>query len=92
MWAEPHNNNPLEKTTLSRQGITAQSKEMKDETAVSPCLDVLAPVASNQVLVSHTCRSHTPYASHILEGPPALLHMQPCEFVQLMLSRLIFEV
>ena len=30
-WAEPHNKNPLEKTTLSRQGITAQSKEMKDE-------------------------------------------------------------
>ena len=71
MWAEPHNNNPLEKTTLSRQGITAQSKEMKDETAVSPCFDMLAPVASNQDLVSHTCRRHTPYASHILEGPPA---------------------
>ena len=31
MWAEPHNKNKLEKTTLSRQGIGAQSKEMKDE-------------------------------------------------------------
>ena len=33
-WAEPKNKNPLEKTTLSREGITAQSKEMKDENAV----------------------------------------------------------
>ncbi|CAK0782858.1 hypothetical protein CVIRNUC_006053 [Coccomyxa viridis] len=41
MWAEPHNNNPLEKTTLSRQGITAQSKEMKDETAVNEAQEKL---------------------------------------------------
>lgn len=34
VWAEPKNKNPLEKTTLSREGITAQSKEMKDENAV----------------------------------------------------------
>lgn len=34
-WAEPENKNPLEKTTLSREGFTAQSKEMKDEGAVS---------------------------------------------------------
>lgn len=33
-WAEPSNNNPLEKTTLSREGFTAQSKEMKDEEGV----------------------------------------------------------
>ena len=37
MWAEPHNKNPLEKTTLSRQGITSQSKEMKDEGEVRLC-------------------------------------------------------
>lgn len=33
-WAEPHNNNPLEKTTLSREGFGKQSKEMKDEEEV----------------------------------------------------------
>lgn len=34
-WAEPSNKNPLEKTTLSREGFGAQSKELKDESAVS---------------------------------------------------------
>ena len=76
MWAEPHNNNPLEKTTLSRQGITAQSKEMKDETAVRLCLDMLAPEAfkkplSNEMFASHICRGHMPHASLILEGSTA---------------------
>lgn len=37
-WAEPSNKNPLEKTTLSREGFGAQSKEMKDEGAVSSLL------------------------------------------------------
>lgn len=71
MWAEPHNNNPLEKTTLSRQGITAQSKEMKDETAVRLCLDMLAPEAFNQMSAPHICRGHMPHASLILEGSTA---------------------
>ena len=31
MWAEPSNKNPLEKTTLSREGFTAQSPGMKEE-------------------------------------------------------------
>ena len=42
-WGEPKNKNPLEKTTLSRQGVTAQSKEMKDEEEVSPSLIVSVP-------------------------------------------------
>lgn len=33
-WAEPSNKNPLEKTTLSREGFTAQSKDMKAESKV----------------------------------------------------------
>ena len=41
-WAEPHNKNPLEKTTLSRQGITAQSKEMKDEGMVRSPVQTVA--------------------------------------------------
>ena len=71
MWAEPHNNNPLEKTTLSRQGITAQSKEMKDETAVSPCLDMLAPVASEKFWRPTPVGGIRHMPQHILEGPPA---------------------
>ncbi len=47
-WAEPRNKNPLEKTTLSRQGITAQSKEMKDEGLVR------SPVQTVALLISHT--------------------------------------
>ena len=35
MWAEPQNKNKLEKQTLARQGPSAQSKGLKDETAVN---------------------------------------------------------
>lgn len=34
-WAEPQNKNKLEKQTLSRQGPSAQSKGLKDESAVN---------------------------------------------------------
>ena len=34
-WAEPSNKNPLEKQTLTRQGITGQSKGLKDESAIN---------------------------------------------------------
>ena len=34
-WAEPRNKNKLEKQTLARQGPSAQSKGLKDETAVN---------------------------------------------------------
>ncbi|CAL5220312.1 g2300 [Coccomyxa viridis] len=40
-WAEPRNKNPLEKTTLSRQGITAQSKEMKDEGLINDAQEAI---------------------------------------------------
>lgn len=34
VWAEPSNNNPLEKVTMAREGFTKQSKAMKDEEEV----------------------------------------------------------
>ena len=64
MWAEPHNNNPLEKTTLSRQGITAQSKEMKDEDAVRPSLTMLLPAADQPGPAAHMLLPGS-YALHI---------------------------
>lgn len=75
-WAEPHNKNPLEKTTLSRQGITAQSKEMKDEGMVR------IPVHSVALLYSYTwhgAQKHIPeqllpYSQHY-DACKALVHL-----------------
>jgi hypothetical protein len=46
-WAEPSNKNPLEKTTLSREGFTAQSKEMKDEEGVNKVTEGVQDAADN---------------------------------------------
>ena len=68
-WAEPHNNNPLEKTTLSREGITAQSKEMKDENAVRLSLIMQASAAGQSGPSNAYGITAGPHASHMLESP-----------------------
>ncbi|EIE22636.1 hypothetical protein COCSUDRAFT_66322 [Coccomyxa subellipsoidea C-169] len=47
VWAEPKNNNPLEKTTLSREGFGKQSKQMKDEQEVNKFTEGVKDAADN---------------------------------------------
>ena len=38
-WAEPKNNNPLEKTTTMRETFGGESPDQKAEGSVCPCCD-----------------------------------------------------